>query len=291
MSDVHLEFRKVDVSNTVSADVLILSGDICVANDFNSLYKFGQLGQGNRFTDRYLEFFDKASSEYKHVIYVPGNHEFYGGKWVKSIQVLRTIMLRYNNVHFLENDTVTIDNVAFVGGTLWTDMNNIDPITMHSISSAMNDFRVIRNDAAGFTKLRPAHCISRFRQTVQYIRDTISKLSPELGVVVVTHHTPTSLSIHEQYKSEYILNGGYSSNLSEFILDHNRIKLWTCGHVHHPHWYYVGKTLVACNPCGYPGESEDTIYNEKFVVDLNSMPEPAFVESYYNHVTAYENIQ
>ena len=49
------------------------------------------------------------------------------------------------------------------------------------------------------------------------------------------------------------MNGGYSSSLDEFIMDHPQIKLWTHGHTHEPFDYMVGETRIVCNPRGYIG--------------------------------------
>ena len=62
------------------------------------------------------------------------------------------------------------------------------------------------------------------------------------------------MSTHEQYKSQYLMNGAYSSDLSEFILDHPQIKLWTHGHTHHPFDYVIGETRIVCNPRGYESD-------------------------------------
>jgi len=69
--------------------------------------------------------------------------------------------------------------------------------------------------------------------------------------VVVGHHAPTKLSTHPRYADELIMNGGYSSDLSEFILDHPQIKLWTHGHTHEEFDYLIGTTRIVCNPRGY----------------------------------------
>jgi hypothetical protein len=47
------------------------------------------------------------------------------------------------------------------------------------------------------------------------------------------------------------MNGGYSTELSEFIMDHPQIKAWTHGHTHEEFDYMIGSTRVICNPRGY----------------------------------------
>ena len=266
VSDLHLEFSDINVQNTQDADVLILGGDIMLAEKVLRL----ESDLGVRFRD----FLKRASFQFPHVIYIAGNHEFYGGYWKKSLDNLRAACGLHSNVYFLERDTKTINDVMFVGGTLWTDMNKGDPLTLHAVRDMMNDYRSINNDENGFTKLKPADTYQRHRETRQYI-EFVAKENSDKTVVVVGHHSPSYQSCHENYKGDHILNGAYHSDLSEFILDHPQIKLWTCGHTHHPHWYYIGNTLITCNPRGYEGAgySEDTGWSPNFVIDLDNMPD------------------
>jgi hypothetical protein len=138
----------------------------------------------------------------------------------------------------------------------------------------MNDYKIIRNDEHGYGKLRPANTLHRHRNSLSYIRNVVTG-KHDGKFVVVGHHSPSKLSTHDRYKHpvHHLMNGGYSSDLSEFILDHPQIKLWTCGHTHDPHLYYMGDTLVACNPRGYAGHDPAA---DRFVlkyIDLDNMPE------------------
>ena len=83
-----------------------------------------------------------------------------------------------------------------------------------------------------------------------YIQQIVEGKSDQ-KFVVVGHHSPSPQSIHPMYANDTIMNGGYSSNLEEFIQDHPQIKLWTHGHTHHNFDYVIGETRVICNPRGY----------------------------------------
>ena len=277
VSDLHLEFGDINIENAEGADVLILSGDICLAEE---LYDFPEekylLSDDMRKQSdsyrrqsayRYREFFKRVTTCFPNVIYVAGNHEFYHGKWVKSLTVLREESKKYPNMHFLEMDSVKIGDVTFLGGTLWTDMNKGDPLTLHAVADMMNDFSIIRNDEAGFTKLKPANTMVRHRKLIEYIRAVIEGKFDE-KFVVVTHHAPCRLSIADHYKNDYIMNGAYASDLSEFILDHPQIKLWTHGHMHNPSDYILGETRVVCNPRGYVGEEHLSDFNPNLIVEV-----------------------
>ena len=173
-------------------------------------------------------------------------------------------------MYFLECDTKIIDDVVFVGGTLWTDLNKGDPITLHSIRNSMNDYNAITNDAKGFTKLKPIDTLERHRFTLNYINKVID-MYKDKKIVVVGHHTPSFQSCHEMYRGDYLMNSAYHSSLENIMLDNENIVLWTHGHTHHCFDYVIGKTRVVCNPRGYvqpTGWSEYTGWDEEKVVEI-----------------------
>jgi predicted phosphodiesterase len=274
-SDLHLEFKDIVLKNTENAEVLILSGDIMIAEDLHdhpspdpySLGAMDKYAHRLQASIRYQDFLKRVSFEFPHVVYVAGNHEFYHGKWNASIQDLRNVCNRFPNIYFLERDTKVINDVMFVGATLWTDCNNGDPLTMHALKDMMNDYRVIRNDQCDYAKLKPVNTVERHIQTKQYI-ELMVKENPDATIVVVGHHAPTKLSTHPRYQHEMhsLMNGGYTSDLSEFILDFPQIKLWTHGHTHDPFDYMIGDTRVVCNPRGYGGhDPQADLFQLKFL--------------------------
>lgn len=275
VSDLHLEFSDVNINNDQNCDVLILSGDIMIAQDLHDhprgdwvqsqeyLWKNGQMRPEK--ADRFREFLDRCSKNFPHVIYVAGNHEFYHGKWYSTIDYLRQECSYWPNIYFLEKDVKVIDDVAFLGCTLWTDMNKGNPVTMHTIESMMNDHRLIRNDRLGYTKLRAVHTMERHQETKLWLRETVLDHDK---VVVVGHMGPTHKSIHPKYADDFHLNGGYVSDLSEFILNNPNIVMWTQGHTHHAFEYNVGNTLVVCNPRGYEGYEPDSGWDVNKVYDI-----------------------
>jgi predicted phosphodiesterase len=274
-SDLHLEFQDIDLMNSEGAEVLILSGDIMVAEDLHnhpemdygmySSVNIADLGRRQQTALRFRDFLKRCSFQFPHVIYIAGNHEFYHGKWKASLQYLRDECAKLPNVYFLERDVKVINDVTFIGATLWTDCNKGDPLTLHALADMMNDYRIIRNDEHGYTKLRPAHTMYRHQQTIAYLKSILPDMK-DRKIVFAGHHSPSKLSTHPKYQNEYLMNGGYSSDLSEFILDHPEIKLWTHGHTHDPFDYMVGETRVVCNPRGYAGHDEQAdVFELKFL--------------------------
>ena len=281
VSDLHLEFSDINIQNTDNCDVLILGGDICVAQDLHdhpelvnssdqaAIAAGTGLGRRQQSAQRYRDFFKRCSFQFPHVIYVMGNHEFYNGKFFAGIDYMREELAKYPNIYMLEQDTKIIDDVTFVGATLWTDMNKGDPLTMHAIEGMMNDFRIIRNDKRSFAPMSARDVADRHARTLAYFRSILAE-QHDRKFVVVGHHSPSFQSVHEQYAHETLMNGGYHSDLSEFILDHPQIKLWTHGHTHYPFDYVIGETRIVCNPRGYEndGYSEQTGWNPNIVLEV-----------------------
>jgi predicted phosphodiesterase len=267
-SDLHLEFGDLDIVNADNAEVLILSGDICVAADLDMRdQRQTEMGFARWRSEMFHGFFERCAANFPHVIYVMGNHEYYHSDFATALDEMRRKLAYLPNLYILERELKVINDVTFIGGTLWTDMNNQDSLTLYHMRTMMNDFRVIQNSAV------PVH----FRTQEGEFRTRVAKFSPEDAVtehvkmkeyiqvvtaflgqnpnkyVVVGHHAPSRKSTHEMYAHDTIMNGGYSSDLDEFIEERPHIKLWTHGHTHHPFDYMIGETRVVCNPRGYVG--------------------------------------
>jgi Icc-related predicted phosphoesterase len=251
-SDLHLEFGDLDLVNTDNVDVLILSGDILVARDLDRPDERG---------DRVHGFLQRCHERFTNVIMIMGNHEHYHGDFTKSADVIREAVQDYANFHFLEKQSVEIDNYLFIGGTLWTDFNGEDPLTLWHARQVMHDFSGVKHSAKGHAggiwKFVPEDAVQDHLAMKQYIQDTIAerRATGERSdrVIVVGHHSPSRQSIHPRYQCDYQTNGCYSSNMDEFILDHPEICLWTHGHTHEDFDYHIGTTRVVCNPRGYLG--------------------------------------
>ena len=279
VSDLHLEFSDINIQNDQDYDVLILGGDIMIAQDlhdhiaadFNpySSGAFADLSRKMQRVTRFRDFFKRCSFQFPHVIYIMGNHEFYHGKFYAAIDYMREEVAKYPNIYLLEQDMKIIDDVVFVGGTLWTDMNGRDPLTMHAIKDMMNDFRIVRNDKREYAAMSPLDVAIRHDKTLSYIKLIVQE-HKDKKCVVVGHHAPSFKSVSEQYASQTLMNGGYASDLGEFIMDHPQIKLWTHGHTHHPFDYTIGETRIVCNPRGYEndGYSEDTGWDPTKILEI-----------------------
>lgn len=275
VSDLHLEFSDVNIKNEHDYDVLILSGDIMVAQDLHDHPKIGitevgdieNMGSRQRAALRFRDFLSRCSFQFPHVVYVAGNHEFYHGHFYKSIETLRAECARFPNIHFLERDVFVLDDVTFVGATLWTDMNKGDPLTLHCVRDMMADYKLIRDDQNGYSKLAPVSTAIRHKKSLGYIETVIAE-QPDKKFVVCTHHSPSFQSSHPKYANDALMNGAYHSSLEDFILDHPQIKLWTHGHTHDCFDYMIGDTRIVCNPRGYEGYEQPSGWNPELILEI-----------------------
>jgi hypothetical protein len=285
-SDVHLEFGELNLENPGDVDVLILSGDICVARDLMEHDAHGIVSFGK--SARYHTFFQNCSERFPHVLYVAGNHEHYHGDFKYTVSDLKKYLAYLPNLHILDKETFELNDTVFVGSTLWTDMNKRDPLTLHQISRMMNDFRIIDNSNREVTfktfddpenpdkptfrtrvsRFSPEDAVEEHVKCLDYIRHVYSDMPPWKQMVVVGHHTPSHQSCHPIYKDDREMNGGYHSELSEFILDRPGIKLWTHGHTHELFDYMIGDCRVVCNPRGYIGHEQISLDFKLKVVEL-----------------------
>lgn len=299
-SDLHLEFGPLTLENPGDVKVLILSGDILVENDLQ-IYDRRQI-EGGYMGHRSImwhTFFEEVCSKFPYVIYVAGNHEHYHGDFKYTLHNLKEKLHPFKNLYILDKETLYVDDVCFVGSTLWTDMNKRDPLTLHAIGSMMNDFRCVKNSNREVFRNVPLY---KKDEAGNYIKDENGNLiqdgmkkkgeparfSPEDAadenekcfgfikhvvsendkVVVVGHHTPSQKSMHPRYAYDNLMNGGYHNSYEEYIMDHPQIVLWTHGHTHERYDYMIGDTRVVCNPRGYIGHEQIADEFELKVVEV-----------------------
>lgn len=225
LSDLHTEYWK-DTSRfpEIVGDVLVLAGDICNISDNVNLL---------------VSWLETLTCP---VIYVAGNHEFYGSKLDQARTRLRNKLEDLSHVHFLDAESIEIDGVLFIGATLWTQLN---PVTEQIVKAGMEwDFSKIKDLTIGRWN-------RMFQRDYGYIKHVLSETRGQ-KVVVVTHHSPSFQSCSDKWRG-HPLNVGFHSSLEELIMDYEPL-VWIHGHTHDPFDYYIRGTRIVCNPRGYPRE-------------------------------------
>ncbi len=239
LSDLHLEFAPFEPPD-VNANLVVLAGDI-------------HLGAAT--IPWALKHFPTTP-----VVYVLGNHEFYGHALPTHIH---TVKRRANGsrVHVLENDALVLGETVVLGCTLWTDFElfgNPRVAGAHA-TQCMTDYARIRVSPE-YRRLRSIDTALVHRRSRSWLEGQIAQHRGKT-LVVVTHHAPSPRSLAPSTLQD-LTSAAYVSQLDE-VVERSEARLWIHGHVHTSSDYVLGRTRVLCNPGGYPDEA-----NPNFTPDL-----------------------
>jgi Icc-related predicted phosphoesterase len=232
LSDLHEEYASQLgglAFDALPVDVTILAGDI--ANGVQT-----------------IKVASSPAFSKSQVIVVPGNHEFYGGQIDQVLMEMRAAAAATANVHLLDQNSVTIEGVRFLGATLWTDyalhgVHNIQS-AIQAASPRMVDYRLIRANTGML--FNATDSIALHQQARQWLQASLRKRLTQ-KTVVITHHAPHPLSVHSRFAGNSV-NPAFLSDLSELM---GIAQLWVHGHVHNGFDYEVSGTRVVANPAGY----------------------------------------
>lgn len=259
LSDIHREFGPFELPHDIGEfDVAVFAGDIdrpiASSIDWIDLQRRGPLIE-------------------RPVVFVPGNHEFYGTEIISSLEDARS-RAKTAGIHLLAPGMTVIAGTRFVGATLWTDYKLLgDPrLACHAAQDGMNDHRRIKiTEGRRRMPFRPAHALSMHRRDLAHITGVLGK--PFAGpTVVVTHHAPHPKSVQPRYRGDP-LSPAFASDLGE-IIERFRPELWIHGHDHGSHNYLVGTTQIVSNQAGYPqggGKRENPLFNPCLTVEVTAL--------------------
>lgn len=236
-SDLHNEFSRFDPPPS-DADVVILAGDI----DLKS--------RGVKWANEVFQY---------PVIYVCGNHEYYGGHIDHTLRKMKGAAAPH--VHVLENEVLILKQTRFLVTTAWTDYSSTgDVVAAKRIAwEWMNDFTVIRTDAS-FRRLRPDDLIAKSKAAYAWLSEELDK--PFAGkTVVVTHHAPVLDHVSDDLPAH--LDAAYANEWPELL---SKADLWVYGHTHVAASFNKNGCHVVSNPRGYPGQH--TGFDPGLIIEL-----------------------
>jgi Icc-related predicted phosphoesterase len=201
------------------------------------------------------------------VVMVMGNHEYYR-RFVASELALARAQAPAFNVHLLENDTVILGGVRFVGATFWTDYcifgDAHQRTVMAACAAAMNDHRRIGFQKDPWLRFRPQEASRLHHGSKAYIESVLKMPFFDGPTAVITHHAIHRDSILAKYRND-LVTGAFVSDMSATIETYQPA-LWVHGHVHNSCDYLLGATRVVCNPRGYGLENPN--FNAALVVEI-----------------------
>jgi predicted phosphohydrolase len=262
VSDLHLEINGNEFHDVVPENAkdinLVLAGDIC------EFYKVNRL----------VEFIRLCCSRYRNVLHVAGNHEYYRGSITRGPAKLMEGFAGNvpENYHFLNRNSVVIDDVKFIGATLWTDLDKGNPVFMMQVNdkfTGLNDYFRIRwgNDKNHYARrLRPIDVLGMHQKDFHYIQSELTYDTRR--TVVITHHAPI-LYLLDQPDRKFAfhrLNPAYASHLEGFVAD-SYIDLWIHGHLHSTNDDEFFGTRIVHNARGYSNHDNQD-FNPNAIIEF-----------------------
>jgi len=214
----------------------------------------------------------------KRGVFVEGNHLGYnrvtydsGDTKEESIKYLKN-NFRSGAVRFLENTTYMVEDIVFVGCTLYTDFNLYgNPIYCLNLArKSMNDFKYVKvKDEDKIRRLSPHDTIKWHKDSVSFINKTCKKY-PEKKIIVVTHYAPSVDCVCKEYEGDR-LNAAFASNLDWVLQENENLILWCHGHMHSDVDFVKHGTRVVCCPLGYYNETKRDLKNYGLVIDTDEL--------------------
>ena len=231
-SDIHLEFYDITLDNEDDSELLILAGDIVPVVMLNQKKKF----------------FNHISKQWNNIIIVLGNHDLWGTSIQEGYKRWYTFLEQFPNITLLQNQSIIINDIKFIGATLWTNYYNNNPLIMTLCQNGMCDNNKITGSSA-------QSFLEEFNTSVEYIKQNLEHDK----IVLITHHAPSLQSIAPEYKLDR-LSAAFASDLDYLFYDNSNIKIALHGHTHTPFDYMIQDTNILANPRGYPHEVSYKIF-------------------------------
>jgi predicted phosphodiesterase len=243
-SDLHIEHREniIDPSYYInpSAETLILAGDI------GSLYKYDQLKR----------FITQLCTQFKIVIYVPGNCEYYKNinQTPLSMQELFNRLTKMekviDNLYILDRKSVRINDICIIGCTLWSNPQIKIPPYIVRIAGMTTKLYSEKHE----------NDLRYIKKMIKYCQDK------QLKLLVITHHSP-SFSLFTRKKENYKFISLYATHL-DHLLTIKSVNTWISGHTHE-NFDIINKdgTRLVSNQLGKPKDNVLT-FKKNMVIEL-----------------------
>jgi hypothetical protein len=258
ISDVHFEMFKMSTDFEVFYERLTGGGKknetiLCIAGDMGLFHA----------PDTWIKPLRFLSTLYKAIVCIAGTREYYGNDFLGQEKLLKTDQLP-QNIHYLFNDTLIIDDIHFIGGTLWTSFFDRDHVAMEYAKKNLSEFKGITTSDG--STLTPSQAVDLHDICKSYIFHQVGVArSNNKKSVVISHHGISRKSDHP-YISGFYTPAFYTDLTEDIIIDGPDI--WIHGRTHHSVDYVLGGTRVVCNPFGYFWPKPNTNFNYQLDLSL-----------------------
>ena len=253
-SDLHLEFRARLPKISKEADMIVVAGDVGTS------------------PSTVKGFFAWARQETKApIIYVIGNHEYYRQIFPDIAESYKSISNEIPDLYMLEHDCIVLNGIRILGGTMWSFIGDS---SAHIVKYSISDYRLIKKNNGTINYTDTTKKWSKF---VSWLTQELEKKF-DGPTIIVTHHAPSERSVPKKFSGD-LLNAAFFSDL-EPLVERYQPAMWIHGHMHDAISYNIKRTMVVCNPRGYPSEYGHNGFVENLVIDLEY--NGSFKDSYSN---------
>ena len=281
LSDLHLESHPhFSAQPLAGADVLVLAGDIGSYQLNSDLTRLAVPDFGlARFSPRPVH--EGGAAWPTPVIFVPGNHEYDGLEFDEAHLRLRQACERWGLI-WLEQESVVLQGVRFVGCTLWSDFDALSSAAGTPANAAAAPGALAEQLKARDKAFRAANFYLRKNHSLQggapmlaeQVREQALKSQRWLRqalatgfdgpTVAVTHFAPSLLSADPRYG---LTPGtaGFCNALDDLL---PAAQLWLHGHLHCPQDYVSRGCRVVANPLGYARKGEQKNYRPELLIGV-----------------------
>lgn len=198
------------------------------------------------------------------VLYVPGNHEFFGQTINAGLARLREAA-KGTNVRILYRQAVMIGGVRFLGATLWSGFDLFGPTQRAKCEKAaqthLHDFKCILGPTR--KPITTAQVRAEHLKDVEWLGKHLKKNTAP-PTVVISHFAPSALSMMKGKGADPLT--AYYTNANDSLVVH--ANTWLHGHVHQNRHYRLAQAkenhgVVLSNPRGFIWNQQLSELNEE----------------------------
>lgn len=245
MSDLHLDSARIKIDVSAS-DIVLILGDTTFEDE------------------NWYWLFDRLDG--KKTIVIPGNHDYDGHDVATRDEEIKDIAKKYENIYYLNNETVVLDGIRFIGSCLWTDFKADEPyLSQKSSMTLAQNIAHLKTIAYNGKRLSIEDIVQLNDKSVKFLEQQLSETSI-YPTVVLTHFAPSIQSVSKEYlkgeNSYHVVSLDRLMGLSDY---------WFHGHIHTSCDYIHNGTRVMVNARGNSSQydlNSNNYFNAQEIIEI-----------------------
>ena len=248
ISDAHLNMEHEFSVLNPEAEVFIMAGD---------------MASSPKAAKKYLTDLRKQTKI--PIIYVLGNHEYYGLNLYTGLDAYRKAVSKIKGVHLLEKQGLELEGISFWGTTLWSDLS--DPLAAWAVQDGLSDYLFIEREPGTYIRALDTH--TEYLLALDWLKTALTE-NLERKNIVITHHAPCWECRNTYFDYDHrnrLITHGFCNRLDTLMHVYN-ISHWLYGHTHKSQSLRVGGTQVVSNQVGYEHEKKQSGFDRQQLIDV-----------------------